>query len=582
MQDNDSQYMLTRAHAQAEVLTKTLSNVLLQKDVVLSEVLTKVNTHIEELKNILSFTQTKKKTTLGVLEVLNKSGKRLSVIRMGKGVNEDEDEQYDRYFCLGSLFEKVNRPQIAFANIRNELLYIVSPSKIQNNTLSDQKDIHVYTYMNQKERQELNNILKLLRKQAQFGDILAQETRTDPTIRKGYDIDLTDPIIKQIIHFGYRIEEDLADLFSEKMKIYDVRVTPYKINIYEKGDFFNEHFDTPEKNLIGTIIIHVDGDYNCMTIENVLWDSMTLNDVLWEQNLGNVLMFYTDVLHKVNPVPSYRQTITFKVWSKCVSNNKEFIDQIQNNNEITPLYKEIIDEMSHRINLNENFSVLLQNGYMFDNVITVNNNYDSDSESDLENVQNIAKRPTESKNNNDAKDSMQEFTQDFMENGITYNYLPNNLKGNDLLFYNIVRILGYKIRFVPVVLEQEHDINRDDYDYPAPSKCWIDDEKRGLTKTRLQKPKNIGCSGTSDEISASLSIYSAGEDMLATLYEIEKRKAMRLHSQLYDSLVGTNIYYLGLGKKIGYHHCRNLYTGNQYTGAAKYNIYLNILMVCYK
>ena len=147
-------------------------------------------------------------------------------------------------------------------------------------------------------------------------------------------------------------------------------------------------------------------------------------------------------------------------------------------------------------------------------------------------------------------------------------------------------MLGYKIRFVPVVLEHRYEIDRDHYSYEhLDDSTWIDDGDSydGVRKTEIEyySIEHEPCKGTSDEVRKSIEIYTAGNDMLASLYEIDKNKTEKLHAHLYNS-IEPSIYYMGLGYKIGSHERRGMHIGNQCTGCAKDNVYLNIMMVCYR
>ena len=475
------------------------------------------------------------KPMLNSVAIMNKSGKHLKKIQMGEQIHEDDENSYDKNLCLGPIFKNIHRPRVAFGHVDTAYVnfyYIYKKPKISIN-LKYESDVLTIPYdiNNNTKNQEINEIMKKLRKDAQYGDLESLETKTDKKIRKGYDIDLTNREIQKIIGIENELIRELEKLFSDNMKMYNIMITPYKINIYEKGDFFEPHTDSPEKNLLGTIVFHVSGDYDCMMVENTIWT----------KDHGNVLMFYTDVLHQVNPVKSNRQTITFKVWSRC--------DTTNNNEKLTenPEYRRIIKELAYRVPADENFSVLLQNGYIFDNVFV---------DTKTENI---------------------------------YQTLTHNLKGNDQTIYDIALILGYNIRFVPVIVENRTKINRHDQTFnesDSDSEAeWVDAENYtlgGQAKIKVIDTYTYSlCEGNPEEINNSLNIYSAGKKMLCALYGISKTEAKILHDKMYDLNI-SNIYYMGLGYKIGSHKRRNMLIGNQCTGSAKDNVYLNIMMCCYK
>ncbi len=490
-----------------------------------------------EQKELQKIQNNKKKLPIfNTVEILNKSGKHLKKIQMGEPMHEDDNVAYDKQLCLGPIFEKIDKPRIAFGELETTYLNFYHIYNKENKTINGKYTGDVltipYDLKNNIKKLEINKILNNLRKDAQYGDLQTLETKTDHSVRKGYDIDLTNQETQKIIEIDNELIENLEKLFCDNMKMYNIKITPYKINIYEKDDFFDPHIDSPEKNLIGTIVFHLHGDYDCMMVENTLW----------KKEYGNVLMFYTDVVHQVNPVKSHRQTISFKVWNKCETGNYEIKDKELTDN---PEYIRIIKEISLLVPKNENFSVLLQNGYTFDNVFV---------DSNTENIYSLS----------------------------------HNLKGNDQTLHKIAKILDYKIRFVPVIVENRTKIDRYDSTCASDTESeeeWFDDQNNGLGgqgKINIILTKTHAlCDGNPDEINNLLNIYTAGKKMLSALYGISHTDAKILHDKLYDFNC-NNIFYMGLGFKIGSHKRRNMLIGNQCTGSAKDNVYLNIMMICYK
>jgi len=344
----------------------------------------------------------------------------------------------------------------------------------------------------------------------------------------GCDIDLCDEKNKRIVNVS--ITHRLHEIFCENMNIHNIKIVPYKINIYEKGDFFVEHVDSPEKDLLATIVVHVCGNYECMYIDEELWYDYD----------GDIAMFYTDVKHEIKPVANYRQTITFKVYSTPV-----VYKSLDNEH-----HDKIVDRMiDHKFNVDEDFCVLLQNGYMFYNI-----------GDDIGNVY-------------------------------------NNLKGNDKTLYEIMKKLGYNIRFVPVVVKSSQNIDRDSR-YCDDSEHIMDegeDHNNGVSKVLHIGMNKKKCTGTIDDIENEINIYTLCNEFLIMLYDIKDdndkdddnisknliKKSKKKHDELYENVCAL-IYYLGLGTEIGELSRRNVYIGNQCTGSFIENIYLNFLMVCEK
>ena len=94
-----------------------------------------------------------------------------------------------------------------------------------------------------------------------------QKTRVDETVRKGFDICVDNENLKVSSYLIQKIKE----LFVRDMGVENIEIVPYKLNIYEKGDFFAEHRDTPEDRLIATVVLHITGDYSCMEVDGKKW-----------------------------------------------------------------------------------------------------------------------------------------------------------------------------------------------------------------------------------------------------------------------------------------------------------------------
>ncbi len=144
---------------------------------------------------------------------------------------------------------------------------------------------------------------------AGFGHVQTQETRIDDNIRKGREIrnfKINPLIIKTL--------EEQWDLNPQS-----VRIEPYKINLYTDGDHFQTHRDTPDKNLVGTLLLNV---YDSSTaggfyVEENIGKTLAFYKSLTIKEKGSWIGFYPDVPHGVEAIRGgYRMNIAFKVYQK--------------------------------------------------------------------------------------------------------------------------------------------------------------------------------------------------------------------------------------------------------------------------
>jgi hypothetical protein len=88
---------------------------------------------------------------------------------------------------------------------------------------------------------------------ASFGDLKAMETRVDPLVRSGREVDTS----------GFSVSPELCrwveKTWAEHFLPANVRAEAYKINLYGPGDRFATHRDTPEKDLVGTFLLALGG-----------------------------------------------------------------------------------------------------------------------------------------------------------------------------------------------------------------------------------------------------------------------------------------------------------------------------------
>jgi formylglycine-generating enzyme required for sulfatase activity/predicted 2-oxoglutarate/Fe(II)-dependent dioxygenase YbiX len=143
---------------------------------------------------------------------------------------------------------------------------------------------------------------------AAFGDMKAMETRFDPLVRSGRELDATQFSVPETLRAW--VERTWAEHFEPK----NVRAEPYKINLYGPGDRFAPHRDTPQKNLVGTFLLALSGwGPPCDGGGLVVHD--TGGDHRWDGASGWAA-FVPYLVHEVEPiVAGARATIAFKVFS---------------------------------------------------------------------------------------------------------------------------------------------------------------------------------------------------------------------------------------------------------------------------
>ncbi len=145
-----------------------------------------------------------------------------------------------------------------------------------------------------------------------YGDAKTQTTVVDETVRRSKDtsaFSVPDALLADLAHF-----------WTTRLDAAPVVVKPYKINVYGPGDFFKRHLDTPDADLIGTIVVGLPSlkglalgpdasESESGTIVATQFASAPALFDHWE-----VVGFYTSVAHAVLDVKEYRATLAFKVY----------------------------------------------------------------------------------------------------------------------------------------------------------------------------------------------------------------------------------------------------------------------------
>jgi len=143
---------------------------------------------------------------------------------------------------------------------------------------------------------------------ATFGDMRSMETRVDPLVRSGREIDAA----------GFSVTPHVCDwvarTWAEHFHPKKVRVEPYKINLYGPGDRFATHRDTPARNLVGTFLIALSG-WGPPCVGGGLAVHDTGGSHRWDGASGWA-SFMPHLPHEVQPVSTgARVTIAFKVFA---------------------------------------------------------------------------------------------------------------------------------------------------------------------------------------------------------------------------------------------------------------------------
>ena len=189
--------------------------------------------------------------------------------------------------------------------------------------------------------------------QAPFGDVQKQLTIIDENVRQAYEIRSSNFKLK-----GPLLGE-IKKVWSRNFYPKQVKVVPYKINIYPCGNGFNEHRDTPDKNLVGTFLIGLidrgDGYHGFGTGSKLI---VTTGDKKqeWVSSNGGWCAFYPDCPHEVTPIKSgIRATMAFKIYATDNYNKTDFIGR--------PMVNSQLNSMKKIIQQTKKFGILLSHDY---------------------------------------------------------------------------------------------------------------------------------------------------------------------------------------------------------------------------
>jgi len=180
--------------------------------------------------------------------------------------------------------------------------------------------------------------------EATFGNLETMTTDINPEVRNGRHLS------NSYFEVNPKIIEKLEKKWSLEMLPREVKIIPYKINLYGKGDYFKRHRDTPDKNLVGTILVSLTsyfGNNNLIVDNKYEWIACSS---------GNYCCFYADVEHEVSPVidEKIRATLAFKVYSADDEFSLENRHFEQINKLLPKIQKPFGLILSHKYSLNTN------------------------------------------------------------------------------------------------------------------------------------------------------------------------------------------------------------------------------------
>lgn len=237
------------------------------------------------------------------------------------------------------------------SSLKSDYNFLIQ-SKNQNRLLRwDHNPINLGTFEN------LNiDAIKSIYKTATFGT--KTETKIDKNVRSGHDIILENTYfyfkdslanydsLTNSFFYSDRLNYIKIHHFIDFNPLFNndkVEVKPYKINIYEEGDFFVRHKDSlTNKNMIGTIVYCIYDDYEGGEF-NIYHEDMKKTFSLKKDDW---IFFYSNCDHEVLPITKgTRITISFKVFIK---EKYEELTVLKKKNEIN--FEKIIEEFVSLIN----------------------------------------------------------------------------------------------------------------------------------------------------------------------------------------------------------------------------------------
>lgn len=155
----------------------------------------------------------------------------------------------------------------------------------------------------------------------------------DEDVRKSKDIKSIDMGLQFNPHEYSNIVESVIRIVDYENIVFKY----YKLNMYEENDFFDYHQDTPEKDLIATLVINLPTKFQGGNLEfkHELIGNYTHN---FSVDKMSYIAFLPHIHHRVSKVTNgCRLTLTFKVFSKTYNKDDDDYDDF--------MYKELEDSL---------------------------------------------------------------------------------------------------------------------------------------------------------------------------------------------------------------------------------------------
>lgn len=493
----------------------------------------------------------------------------------------------------------------------------------------DRQNIYAWRYLHQTDKDALfeQDLFPIMRETAVFGDVKAQQTRVDLRVRRGFDININEFNKKtkqnrdaldarqqqassatsssskksnasifekestpRDIHVGGLLgtlrvtnTDEIADLAREAFGYSQLQVVPYKINIFEKGDFFKPHPDSPSPFLLATAVVSVRGKSS----ELVLHDDG--KEYPFE---GDVCLFLPEVWHEVKPVSEYRETVTYKIfWHRPVSLSKQLSDK-------SPCTVSLVSRIH---NVRKPFGVLLQNGYTFFHEATL-------AQAEVDVQSNIPRALV-------MKGADRSLLQSIEEMGLSYHFVPvlvmkrDDEDNNGHGFGHTDKKTVWFLEIPPATLEEaaaqtEKDKKarysleeeESDAEYAQRRKR---ERRRAFQKSGRHRVTESDEDEDEDKEVGSETAFSLADKQESledrerihiasykySVYHLSEKAVRSWFPQLTNAPSVLTLekehcplYYLGNGFQVGEVLHTGLYVGNQYTGQAQDNVYVNVML----
>lgn len=183
-----------------------------------------------------------------------------------------------------------------------------------------------------------------------YGDIETQSNQVNSEVRNAREIPTGHFKVTKSLY------KDIERIWGENFLPGSVRVEPYKIHLYGPGGCFKPHYDTPEKDLVGTFLVGI-GDCTTGNSGNL----RVGRETGMRAYPGSFVAFYPDIEHEVVKLKGgYRAVIAFKIFRKQTFPQKspsKFKPR-------TDFEKRVLEKMTQALTkLTPPYGILLQHRY---------------------------------------------------------------------------------------------------------------------------------------------------------------------------------------------------------------------------